>query len=53
MSAHLRSIVRNCQHDSCRKVAVVQLFNGRNAPMGVYCQKHGSQALADHKREYE
>ena len=33
--------------------AVVQLFNGRNAPMGKYCQPHGDGALANHRREYE
>ncbi len=42
-----------CGNVGCKKLAMVQLYNGRNAPMGRYCQDHGERALASHRREYE
>ncbi len=53
MPAHLRTISSRCIWPKCLKVAVVQLFNTANAPMGRYCEAHGDQALDSHQREYE
>ncbi len=51
MPAHLRGITARCA--VCEKLAVVQLYNGRNAPMGKYCEKDGNRALRDHRKKYE
>ncbi len=50
MAAHLRSIAYECQFPLCTRTAKVQLYNTRNAPMGVYCTAHGKQELAAHKK---
>lgn len=45
MPAHLRDLVRPCQHAGCAKAATVALYNTRNAHMGDYCATHGRHAL--------
>lgn len=44
--AYLRSITHECQAYGCKRTAVVQLHNYRNAPMGTYCAGHGPSHLA-------
>lgn len=45
MPAHLRSLKRECQEPGCKKRAEVEVYNTHNALMGVYCHKHGGEAL--------
>jgi hypothetical protein len=42
--AHLRTLAR-CQWVGCTSPATQELYNGRNAPCGVYCNKHAEPAL--------
>lgn len=46
--AHLRDLPP-CR--VCGKTATVEMFNGVNAPMGVFCRTHGEKALAKFKGE--
>ena len=45
--AHLRPLQR-CYW--CTRPATEQLFSGRNAPMGTYCDRHAQAALRMFKR---
>lgn len=44
-NAHLRPLPR-C---TCGKPATQQMFNGLNAPAGVYCERHAKAALKQFK----
>ncbi|HEX7277877.1 MAG TPA: hypothetical protein VF244_10925 [Acidimicrobiales bacterium] len=50
MPAYLRPLDR-CQ--TCGAPATEQLNNGSNAPVGIYCDRHGKVALAEFRRRYE
>lgn len=50
MPAHLRPL-SPCK--VCGKPAAYELFNTRNAPLGVYCGRHAEPALAKYKKENE
>lgn len=45
--AHLRTLPM-CR--TCGKPASFQLFSGVNAPIDVYCARHGEAALREFKR---
>jgi hypothetical protein len=47
LMAHLRPL-RRC-HD-CGQPATQELFNGLNASLGVYCDKHARLALTNFKQ---
>ena len=52
MAAHLRQIpIRKCERQggTCGKIAVVILYNTRNAEIGAYCGVHGNTALQEFK----
>jgi hypothetical protein len=42
MPAHLRELAR-CR--TCGRPATQELYNAVNAPLGVYCSRHGKAAL--------
>lgn len=50
MPPYLVNIVFSCEDRACSKSATVALYNGVNAIIGRYCQKHGKAALAELRR---
>lgn len=53
MPAHLRDIDLSCDENGCKAAAKVKLFNTYNAPIGVFCPRHGDAALAALQRQEE
>ena len=49
--AYLKELRVECNKAHCTKQAVVQAWDNRNTPGGLYCRKHGVQILEDLKRE--
>lgn len=39
--AYTKQIARDCSQGACTRPAVVEVFNNRNASVGVYCASHG------------
>lgn len=46
MPAYLASIVELCYTANCPKFATHELRTGQNDRIGLYCEKHGKDALA-------
>ncbi len=46
MAWHTRSLIVECSHYECEKLATVRLYNSTNTALGDYCAKCGS-ARAD------
>lgn len=48
MGAHLKDLPQHkCQ--GCGKKATKELYNTRNAALGLYCARCGQRALIEHK----
>jgi len=50
--AYMIELKQYCKR--CARQAMVEVYNGRNAPMGKFCREHGRECLKDlEKREAE
>lgn len=47
MSAHLRELSLQCNHQYCHSRAVVEVYNTFNEPFGKFCRKHGNERVKD------
>ena len=52
MPAHLRPLA-HCVSYGCDRPATRELYNGQNAPSGVYCDRHAKAALRKFQRVHE
>ena len=43
--AYTKELQHSCQVSSCGKRAVIEVFNFRNASLGEFCRRHGTQTL--------
>lgn len=46
MPAYSKILERECDHGDCPYKAKVEVFNTRNATLGVYCRRHGLELVS-------
>ena len=49
--AYLKELRNQCQTKGCPKQTVVEAFDNRNSPAGMFCREHGNAFLKKLKVE--